>query len=533
MKSSLYFNGNIITMENEDYAEAVFVKDGIIKYAGKEKKAMELVGEKTELIDLRGKTLMPSFVDSHSHITAYASTLTAKNLSGAKSFDEVVEMMRDFRKKSGLKAGEWMIGYGYDHNFLQEMRHPDRNILDEVSRENPILITHASGHMGVANSYALRINGVDKSSKDPAGGRIGRDTAAGEPDGYLEENAFMEFSKKIPPVTKEKMEEFMQEAEREYLKYGVTTVQDGRTQEKDFRLLCSLAEEGKLHLDVVAYIDLKNDRAAAQKNKRYIGSYKNHLKIGGYKIFLDGSPQGRTAWLSKPYENGEDGYCGYPIYTNSEVEAFIEQSIQDNMQLLTHCNGDAASQQLIDACYGLTQKDREKLKGLRPVMIHAQTVRHDQIDKMGDIGMIPSFFISHIYHWGDIHIQNLGMERASRISAAGRAYMDHIPFTFHTDSPVIAPNMLEAVWCAVNRRTKKGVLLGGEEQLTVREALKAITIYGAYQYFEEDEKGSIREGKKADFVILDRDPLCTDKEELRDIRVLSTIKDDRVLYSII
>ena len=275
---------------------------------------------------------------------------------------------------------------------------------------------------------------------------------------------------------------------------------------------------------MICYIDRKENSDILENNKDYLKKYNNKLKIGGYKLILDGSPQGKTAWLTKPYE-GEKEYRGYGVYKDEEVINYVKKSLEENVQLLPHCNGDAASDQLIKAY----EKQNNLNKNERPVMIHAQTVRYDQLDKMKDLNIIPSFFITHIYYWGDIHIKNLG-KRANKISPANYAKKLGLKYTFHQDTPVLNPNILEMVHVAVNRKTKSQKTLGEEEKISVFDALKAVTINAAYQYFEEDKKGSIKEGKLADLVILDKNPLKVPKEEIKNINVLETLKEGKTCY---
>ena len=245
-------------------------------------------------------------------------------------------------------------------------------------------------------------------------------------------------------------------------------------------------------------------------------------------LFLDGSPQARTAWMLTPYL-GEDTYYGYGTMKYEDVYNAIKEATKNNVQILAHCNGDAAAQQFIDAIKKV-QEDGYDVKSLRPVMIHSQLLRIEQLEDVKKLGIIPSFFVAHVYHWGDVHINNFGFERASKISPTASALENGITFTFHQDSPVIEPNMMETIHCAVNRKTKSGVLLGENERISVIEALKAVTINAAYQYFEEDKKGSIKVGKNADFVILDKNPLEVPIEHLKDIKILETIKDGVTIY---
>lgn len=231
--------------------------------------------------------------------------------------------------------------------------------------------------------------------------------------------------------------------------------------------------------------------------------------------------------MTEPYEGAEDGYSGYPVYTDEQVKGFMREAAQDRMQILVHCNGDAAAQQMIDAYRETRRKDVD----IRPVMIHAQLVREDQLEEMKQIGILPSFFIAHIYYWGEVHRKNFGEKRASSISPAKAAAGLEIAYTFHQDTPVVQPNMMETLWCAVNRISKEGNVLGAGQRLTPFEALKGITVNAAYQYFEEAEKGTLECGKKADFTVLDRNPLKVSAEQLRDISVSAVIKDGKLMYS--
>lgn len=227
--------------------------------------------------------------------------------------------------------------------------------------------------------------------------------------------------------------------------------------------------------------------------------------------------------MRSPYADSTD-YCGYPTLTDEQVSGFVRLAAAKKMQLLAHCNGDAAAAQYLSA---ISEFSRE-MSVLRPVMIHAQLLGMDQLEIVKKLGVIPSFFTAHTYHWGDVHLKNFGFSRAAHISPAASALQHDIVFTFHQDSPVIEPDMMETVWCAVNRQTKNGALLDAEA-IPVLEALKAVTINAAWQYFEEDTKGSLAVGKLADLVILSADPLRVPKEELRDIRVLATYKEGEKL----
>lgn len=524
MPGVLYHNGDILTMELQLYVQAVLIEGGRIRAVGTKQQLEAIGGPDIETVDLQGRTLMPAFIDAHSHLTAYASTLAFADLSQAKSFAQIKKILLDFQKEQGLKKGAWLVGFGYDHNQLAEHVHPDKAFLNTISADVPVLITHKSGHMGAVNQRALEIAGIRAGTPDPEGGQIGRVEGSREPNGYLEEKAFMALATHIPAPDREEQKALLQRAEREYLKYGVTTVQDGLLQEQGFALL----RDTPLTVDVIGFTDLNQCPKLLSDHPEYRMAYREHLKLGGYKIILDGSPQGRTSWMSEPYEDAPAGYRGYPVYSDVQVAGMIEAALQDRVQLLAHCNGDAAAEQLI-SCYERALMSHPDAPDLRPVMIHAQTVRRDQLARMKRLHMIPSFFIAHTLYWGDVHCKNLG-KRAYAISPARSALALDLPYTFHQDTPVLPPDMLRTVQCAVTRTTRSGVVLGREECISPLEALRGVTVNAAYQYFEETEKGSIRVGKRADLVILSANPLKTPAREIGKIEVLATIKDGIVCY---
>lgn len=526
---TFYVNGKIITMnESNLYAEAVCVENGRIVSVGEYNEIIKLQEEPDEVIDLQGKTMLPGFIDAHSHFIGAANAMTQCDLSFCKNFDDIIQTMRAFKEKRKLSDESWIIGSNYDQNFLEEGRHPDKDVLDQISEVNPILLIHASSHMGVTNSKGLEIQQIDEKTEDCAGGRYGRVEGTNIPDGYMEEKAFLTFQSKLPMQSVETLLSCIQDTQKMYAGYGVTTVQDGMVGKPLFELLKYVSSTGKLQLDVVGYADIMTASDLVEEEPEYIGKYKNHFKLGGFKVFLDGSPQGKTAWLTKPYEN-EKEYKGYPIHGNDELKKYICLALDKKQQLLAHCNGDAAAEQYI-SMFEQALRERKEKNIYRAVMVHAQLVRKDQLERMADMGMIPSFFVAHTYYWGDIHLKNFGEKRGSRISPVKDAVELKMKYTFHQDTPVVPPDMMRTVSCAVNRVSRTGQSIGENQRISVLEALKAITSYGAYQYFEENDKGTIEKGKYADFVVLDKNPLETEKENLADIKVLMTIKENKVIY---
>lgn len=519
----LYYNGTIYTMdEKHPKVEAVAIEnDRIVEVY--EKMPENWDGDK---IDLNNHVMFPGFIDGHSHFVGCANSLSQCDLSQAYSFDEIVETVRAFIQNHDIPEGKWVIANNYDHNFLKEKAHPDRHVLDRISEEIPILFVHASNHMGVVNTAGLKLKNISDDIQDPQGGRFGR-FEDGQLSGYMEENAFIDFQKSISSFDMNVLIENIRKAQELYAQYGITTIQDGMVTKELYPLLKMLAQMGALKMDVVGYIDLENSRDIYLTNKED-HEYHGHFRIGGYKIFLDGSPQGRTAWMKEPYTNSND--CAYPVHNDEHLYELINTALTDKAQLLAHCNGDAAAKQYVDT-FEKVMSDHDYSKTYRPVMIHAQFVGKEEIQRMKSIEMMPSFFVAHTYYWGDIHIENLGYPRASRMSPVQDAIQAGLAYTFHQDTPVLAPDMMKTIACAVNRITKTGVELSKEQSVSVMDALKAITIHAAYQYHEENDKGSIEKGKKANFTILEQDPFVVDHDKLETIAVMQTIVDGQPIYS--
>ena len=535
---TLYYNGDFVPMTGEgDTFEALLVADdGTIAAVGDYAELKERMDGAQE-VDLKGATVCPGFIDPHSHFSGTTQYLTTVDLSFCESFEDIKQTMLRFMEERHVDSDGVIMGTGYDQNALVEGRHPDKSLLDQVSLDIPVVAMHASSHMAVANSKMLELAGITNDTPDPEGGHYGRSEDTGELTGYAEEPAalFPLFGI-VQPRLKMDLPAMFPEMQRFYLEQGVTTCQDGATQEDFAQLFAHMAKAGQIKLDVVAYPMYGRDvKGMLDQGAEFVGQdYVGHYRIGGVKMFVDGSPQGRTAWMTEPYTPGEDGkedYCGFGTMTDEEALDFALFALDGNYQLLCHCNGDAAADQYLRIYReALTKTSNPDAGKLRPVMIHCQCTRTDQYEAMAEINMIPSIFVSHVWYWGDVHIRNFGPERGSRISAARDALDNGLPFTFHSDTPVLKPNALESIWCAVNRVTKKGRQLDESQKVSAYEALRAVTANGAYQYGEEERKGTLEPGKLADLVILDKNPCKVDPMDIRDIKVLETVKEGESVY---
>ena len=537
----IYSGGEIITINDaQPIAEAIAIRDGKIVAVGSKADVDKHKGVSTETIDLDGKTLLPGFIDAHGHVfnaglQALATNLLAEPDGTVNDIAALQQSLFDWAEEHPdrvTKTG-WIIGFGYDDAQLIEQRHPTRDDLDAVSATVPVLAIHQSGHLAAVNSKGLEVAGITAASEDPAGGVYRRREGSLEPDGVLEEMGFFKLVFSVLGTLGTDDNRALLKAGLDlYARHGFTTAQEGRATLEAVETEAAAARENELKIDVVAYPDIQG-AADAIKFPYHARTYTGHFRIGGAKLNLDGSPQGKTAWLTKPYYVPPAGqtadYHGYPALPEDETVALVEKAFSNGWQILAHCNGDAAADQFIAAVRAATEKFGRADR--RPVMIHAQTVREDQLDEMKELGIIPSFFGMHTYYWGDWHRDSvLGPERAARISPAASALKRGMIFTQHHDAPVALPSAIMILASQVNRTTRTGQVLGPEQRVSVMDALKSITINAAYQYFEEDTKGSLEPGKLADFVILDANPLKVEPTAIKDINVIETIKEGESIY---
>ena len=520
METTLYFGGPIVTLEEPQYAQALVERGGRIAYVGDREEAERLAGPGARRVDLEGRALLPAFLDPHSHLLACAYARLQVPLGECAGWGEIADRLSRHVQERGVQSGEWVKGTGYDQNALAEGAAPDRFCLDRACPNNPVVIQHASGHAGVFNTLALErlgaLNGDCGLERDGQGELTGRG----------EENPFLDLLGRIPMEGLEDVLRAFQGAQEEYASHGIATAQEGLLQPVMAPVYQEILRRGLLYLDVNAYVPPADYDRLRGQFVQGVSDSPGIFRAAGMKIFLDGSPQGGTAWVREPYAGGG---CGTSTMTDGQVLSAFRQALDRDAQLLAHCNGDRAAEQYLTL---LAQAEREAGKKLcRPVMIHAQLLGLDQLERVKALGVIPSFFVAHVYHWGEIHVKNFGLDRAGRISPAGSALAWGIPFTFHQDSPVIPPDMLETIWCACVRKTKTGRVLGAEERIPVEAALRAVTQTAALQYGLERELGTLRPGKRADFVLLSGDPLRTPPEELKKLQVERTIQRGRTIWS--
>ena len=532
---AVYIGEHIISMTGSNPG-AVAVRGDRIVATGSAQEITPLIGESTRVIELGEQALLPGFIDAHGHFSALARTADYVDLSpppvgGAESIADIVRALRLAIEQSNIPAGTLVTGFGYDDSLLEERRHPTRFDLDEASTSHPIVIRHVSGHLAVGNSLALADAGISAETPDPAGGIVRR-LEDGAPDGVMEETAMTLLPDAVASLTAERFAELRRQALQIYAGYGITTIQDSNLPLDYIEMLRQEAASEAYPVDMVAYAMANPLSDEVLDSIELEQNYVNGFRLGGIKFTLDGSPQGRTAWLTEPYEQGPPGaaddYVAYPSYEPSEYLRRIPAIIERGLPALVHVNGDAAIDLMLEGLESIAQQG--PLPDHRSVAIHAQLARPDQLDRMRELGVLPSFYAVHPFFWGDWHRLSFGDERASFISPLRAALDRGIPITIHNDSPVVPPDIMRLVSIAINRETRSGYVLGPDQRVDVMEALHAVTLGAAYQYFEENEKGSLEAGKRADFVILAQDPRIVESEALADIDIVETISRGMSIY---
>ena len=523
--------------EAPEYAEAIVVKDGNISFVGSSDEAMKVAGKGHNMIDLEGKTMLPGFIDAHAHFGNFSSQAIGAQIlpppdAGANNIAALISILKQWNTPENRALTGWIFGAGFDDSVLEEKRFPTKHDLNLVSTEFPIMIIHISGHFAVVNSKGLELLNITSETKNPEGGLIRREDG-NEPNGVLEELAAIPYyAKALTPKTKEASELFFNSGQDMALSYGYTTAQEGRAMLENHSFLAGKANENKLKLDVVSYVDYMFVDSLMY-TKWNSSEYNQKYRIGGMKLTLDGSPQGRTAWRTQPYllppDGAKEGYLGYPaIPQDSVLESLYRKGFTNNWQIQTHANGDAAMDQMIRTMRTVSSEFEKKDR--RNVLIHGQYVREDQLDAFKELDVITSLFPLHTFYWGDWHKEIIGDSLGNKISPTRTALNKGLRITIHTDAPVALPNLMRMVGISVERKSRSGKDIGSNEKLTPFEALKGITIWSAYQHFEDETKGTLEKGKIADLVILDKNPLKINAEEIKDIQVLKTIKEGKIVF---
>jgi len=537
---TLYHGGYILTMAGDEpaYVEALAVTEGRIVFAGPEEQALAMRGESTRVVDLEGKALLPGFIDGHGHyinslLVANQARLYPPPSGPGKDVPSIVAELKRYAAERKIPKGELIMGYGYDDSVMPDGRLLNRDDLDAAFPDNPVRVDHVSMHGAVMNSLALAKYGISADTETPPGGVIVRKPGTGEPWGLIMETAFLPVFEQAEPMTAQQEIEWTRAGQMLYAEAGITTAHEGATHLPQLQTMKRATDAGANIIDIVAYPFITDlDKVLAEFPVSEWGRYDKRLKIGGVKITLDGSPQGRTAFFTTPYltggPGGEKEWRGEPTFPRDLANRAMKTVYDLNVPVIVHTNGDAA----IDAFLGAYEfaRDGDHERPWDVTTIHTQFMRKDHIPKFVEYGIRPSFYTLHTFYFAETHIENRGEEQGSYISPMRDAIDAGLRPTNHTDFVVAPLDQMMMLWSAANRVPRAGAAIGPGQRVTAFEGLKTMTEWAAEQYGEQDSKGTLEVGKLADFVILDKDPLRVEPIAIRDITVVETVKEGETIY---
>jgi predicted amidohydrolase YtcJ len=497
---------------------------------------LALARDNTAVVDLRGRSVLPGFIDAHGHFPGSGQTVFSADLNSPPigEVTNLSELLERLTRLAQTRTDGWIVGHGYDDTLLAERRHPNRDDLDKVASDRPVAIVHVSGHLAVVNSAGLAILGIDATTPDPEGGVIVRDPRSEggrRPNGVLEETAaraVWEYTLDLSVMDAVRM---TTQAAEEYLTVGVTTASAGGMPTTVATLLGLLSQLNQFPQRVALFPLFEEVGEQLLDGSVTLDSFaKAKVAAPRVKIIADGSIQGYTGYLSEPYHvpfKGDIDYRGYASVPRDLLFQQVAGLYERRIQVAIHCNGDASIEDGLDAIeYAMTQHPWSEA---RPLMIHAQMTREDQIARMAELGVTPSFFSAHTYYWGDRHAAIfMGPERAANMSPARWALEAGVRFSSHLDTPVTPMLPLQAVWSQVERQSTGGAIIGPDQRIDRLSALRAVTIDAAWQVFMDDVIGSIEPGKHADLVVLSDNPLTA--PDIRSLKVDRTIIAGATVY---
>lgn len=540
----LIMGGKIYTMDEKNpVVEAVAVTGSKIVYAGPWAEAGKWQGEKTKVIDLKGQTMTPGFIESHGHIMGLGYNELNLDLMDTKSWDEIVERVKEAVGKA--QPGEWIIGRGWHQDKWDSK--PKKMVkgfqthqsLSEVSPDNPVFLGHASGHAAFANAKAMQLAGVNQLSVERMerdlgeGGEIIRDEL-GNPTGLFNERAQTLIARQIPENTEETDAKALSLAMAACAREGITSFHDAGASRKDIALYKKFKSEGKLSTRLYVMVSGRDSDLVYDwiRNGPEIDS-TDLLTIRSIKLNCDGALGSRGAWLLEPYTD-RPGWYGMPTLPMDTVLSVTRAALKAGFQVCAHAIGDRANREVLDR-YELTFKENpDKAKGHRFRIEHAQHLHPQDIPRFGQMGVIAAMQAIHLSSDRPWAAERLGEKRIVEGTYVWRDLLNSgAIITNGSDVPVEPINPIASFYASVSRKTLKGEPEGGYEpnqKMTRQEALKSYTLDAAYGAFQEEDLGSITVGKRADFTIFSQDMMTVDEDQLLNTRVVGTIVDGKVIY---
>ena len=541
-------NGNIITVDSGDsIARGVAIRNGSIVAVGSVERVRSLAGPATRVVDLGGRTVTPGLIDGHVHFSEAAAIYNVNLGDGSVAkIGDVVARVAD--RVRSAKPGEWIEGAGWDEGKLAERRYVTAADLDTVAPDNPVWLEHTTGHYGVANSAALRIAAVERETKDPPAGTIDRD-ARGNPTGVLKESAQQLVTSKVPPMTREQEKNGILKLAEDFNREGMTGAKDPGIGDAKWEIYQELLREGKLTVRVFALWSGGRSLDAVRRVLPRIerlphpptAAGDGRLVSGGVKLFMDGSGGARTAWMYKDWNRNstdvDTGNAGYPTFPPDEYREAVRLLHDAGIHVSTHAIGDRAIDWVVDSyAAALAAKPT---KGLRHGIIHANVPTDHAIDVMArlqheyDAGY-PESQATFLWWLGDNYTANLGPERSLRLKPLHTYVQRGIRWAGGSDYSVTPFAARYSLWSSVARRTLNGTYgaqpFGTKESVSIKDALRAQTIWAAHQMFLDDRIGSIEVGKDADLAVWDRDLYTAPTDALKDLKCVMTLLRGAVVY---
>jgi predicted amidohydrolase YtcJ len=526
MADLVLFNGRVFTVENSlPWAEAIAVRDGKFIAVGADSEIKKLIGSNTQVIDLRGKLVLPGFNDAHLHFASGGLYLLGIDLRPARNEKEFVSIIKEYIKK--LPNGEWVTGGNWDHENWPSKKHPRKELIDAVTPDHPVLVERLDGHMALANTLALKLAGITRDTPDPQGGEIVKDKKTGEPSGILRDNACGLVSAIIPPISRDRRKQAIMAAMHHAQELGITSVQDNSSRE-DLEIYQELLAKGELGVRINAWRD---SGCIADFSRIGIGTAFGgpFLRLGVIKIFVDGSMGAGTALFFEPYADDQQA-CGLPIYKESELNAMVLAADKAGLQIAAHAIGDKANAWILNA---LAQARLENgARDSRHRVEHSQVVRPEDVARFSELAVIASIQPSHCIddmRWAEKRI-------AARVNNAYRFasfLKSGVRLAFGTDWDVEPLDPRLGIYAAVSRELPAGGPAGGwhpDEKLPLAEAIESYTLGSAYAEFQEKEKGSIAPGKWADLAVMEENLFQIPKKAVLKAAVAMTILAGKIIY---
>lgn len=517
-------NGHIVSMDDRDHRyEAVAIYNGKLISLGGDREIEQYAGKDTIVIDLEGKTAVPGFIDAHQHMISTGFNLRNVDCR-VTSIKEMVDKIKRRAKKCAPE--EWIIGWGYDESRFTEQRHPMKTDFEGI--ENPVFITHYSLHSAVANDAALKATGISPATHVKHG-KIEVDDD-GEPTGRLIEEALDIVKNNMPPYSLEQMKEALRLADDEYVKYGITSVHEAGMGHltkslNEFKVFQEMARDQELKVRVYGMV-LDEFFPEAQQMKLAFGFGNEHFKVGAVKMFTDGTLSGKTAAVSRPYQN--DGGYGEKTHTDEELKEAVFKAHREGYQVACHAIGDEAVRQVVDAYENALS--RIPRKDARHRVEHASVTNKTLLKRMRDLGVVPVPQPVFVYFAGDVYEENLDPALVDGVFAH-RSFLNHrLQPAGSSDSPIRPVSPLLGMYAAMSRETVNGMTLLPQEKVSLYEALQMYTKNAAYASFDENIKGTLEVEKLADITVLPKGFLDFSAKQVKDTEVEMTIIGGEVVY---